>query len=789
MECTNMRQWCLTFLCLLSAIGTLAVPAFLTGAEPAEDLSQYFGFAELEVFKLRPRSGSLLAADVNQDGRSDLLIVDNSSSRIDILQQRAGALPAGPAPRDKDVNSLADDVRFERRKIAVNRAVSALAVGDFNGDGRADLAYLGQPDRLTVRVQGANGEWAATGQEWRLPDLQPAPAILAAGDLNGDKLDDLVLLGKNETYVLTQRDGSLAAPETLMNTSDKLALAHIGDLDGDGRNDLCYLTNDEGARSLCSRLQTPQGRLGPELRFDLGRPRAVTIRDVDGRPGLEIITVDAQTGRVKLLQWERPQTRPDEFAAQLIQYGFGQQGVGRDRDLAIGDITGDGLADVVVTDPELAQMIVFRQLAGAGLDQGSTFPGLLGTTQVRLGDLDGDKIAEVVVHSPKEKTIGVSRIEGGRLTFPQPIPLEKEPAALELADLNSDGRPELLYISKERTGSTTNYALRAVQRVVREDNEVEWKPYLFAGQLELPLKLRGDPERLTVLDANADGRPDFLVFLGQDRPPLFLRSDPNGLLTEVSSEGRIGLGNVSAGNVFFGDLDGPAVLVAQNNFARKMQLGDNQQWQVVDQYNASESSAKIGGAAAIDLDGKPGAEIVLIDQGVNKLRVLRREQNLYRPWREVDIGTFPYKSVHVADLNGDSRNDLLLFGGGKFGVLFAGQSDLRLKELASFETKLENVRFSDAVAGDLNGDGRVDIALIDTQSQFIEVLDYHPQLGLRHALNFRVFESKSLAGGDESGTEPRESLIADVTGDGRADIVLLCHDRVLLYPQDAGQQP
>ena len=33
----------------------------------------------------------------------------------------------------------------------------------------------------------------------------------------------------------------------------------------------------------------------------------------------------------------------------------------------------------------------------------------------------------------------------------------------------------------------------------------------------------------------------------------------------------------------------------------------------------------------------------------------------------------------------------------------------------------------------------------------------------------------------------REALIADVTGDGKADLILLSQDRVLLYPQDTGK--
>jgi hypothetical protein len=31
-------------------------------------------------------------------------------------------------------------------------------------------------------------------------------------------------------------------------------------------------------------------------------------------------------------------------------------------------------------------------------------------------------------------------------------------------------------------------------------------------------------------------------------------------------------------------------------------------------------------------------------------------------------------------------------------------------------------------------------------------------------------------------------MIADVTGDGRNDLILICHDRLIVYPQDTGEQ-
>ena len=46
-----------------------------------------------------------------------------------------------------------------------------------------------------------------------------------------------------------------------------------------------------------------------------------------------------------------------------------------------------------------------------------------------------------------------------------------------------------------------------------------------------------------------------------------------------------------------------------------------------------------------------------------------------------------------------------------------------------------------------------------------------------------MFESRIFQGGEPREFEPSMAIVADVTGDGADDIVLLCHDRVLIYPQ------
>jgi len=756
-------------------------------AATAVDMGQYYGFKRVEVFKLEPRSSNLLAGDFNGDHLGDLVLFDNGHARIDLLLQRTRPseplADAGPF----GINDVRGDSRFDHKKIPLDKQLASLAVGDFNADGRADLACFGVPDRLIVLTQPLSGDWKEKTRI-RVPGVPPAQWNMAAGDVNGDGRDDLVILGKHQTYVfLQQAKGGLAAPNILMNTSEKLALAQIVDVNGDGRSDLCYVAGDAQDRTLCVRLQDTSGRLGPENQFEVDSPRSVSYAELDGHPGREILTIDHSTGRLHILQLKNGSGSGDELTGRLVQTGFGREDSGDSgRDFALGDVDGDGLTDLVVTDPEGAGVIVFRQRKGEGLDPGQNFPSFAGAVQVRIAALGETDAREVVVLSTKEKSIGISRFQGGRLTFPEALPIpDGEPLLLEVADVNGDKKPEIVFVSRIRDGRSLQYVLRALER----GPGGKWRPFTFgsAQASQVPLDVPETPTHLIQFDVNRDGLADFLVFQGTDRPPVVLSTKSDGRIVPISGDGSLRLGNVGAGAVFLNSGEPPTVLVAQENFARKLQRGADQQWRVVDQYNAAEPSARIAGAALIDLDGKPGQEVVLVDTGIRKLRVLRREGDLFRPWKEIELGAFPYEAVRVADLNGDGRDDLLLIGRGRFAVLYAGKAVPAINELATYETKLKKTFFSDVVAGDLNGDGRPDLALIDTQSHYVEILYLDAEHRPHHAFHFKVFEEKSFADNQEGGTEPREVAIADVTGDGKDDLILLCHDRVLVYAQDDGK--
>jgi len=768
----------------LSVLATCLVLGARNGQAEEPALAADYGFLPIEVFKLTDRSGNLLSGDLNHDGRTDLILVDNSHSRLDLLLQRAGEPESRDVPiGQSDVNSIEDHWRFQLQKIPVDREVSSMTLGDLNGDGRVDVAYLGAPDQLTIRYQPAKGEWTEKFQQ-RIPDATLVPWSLAAGDLDHNQLDDLVVLGKYETIVFYQKEkGKLAPPERFMNTSDKLGLVQIADLDGDNRNDLCYLAGDGLSRVLGARLQLPNGTLGPEYLFDLERPRSVTLKNVDGKPGTEILTIDSRTGRIKLSRIERRKAEDNALPERLIHFGFGRQGSGRERDLAVCDVDGDSLQDVIVTDPEASRVIVFRQRPGSGLDLGTTYPNLSGADQLRAADLDGDGKSEIVVQSGTERTIGLCEFQDGKLTFPTSLPAETDGNGLELADLDGDGTLEIVYLARTRKERASEYSLQALKHTGKE-----WQPYAFGGKTAIALDLKGTPTAVKRVQITAGGRPEFLIFQGS-KPPQLIGVSAQGIPIEIVTSGNLGPAALAPGAFTPATLNKQSgLLIAQENFARLMTLGDSQRWQVLDQFNANESNSKIVGATVMELDGTPDPEIVLVDTGVKKLRVLRKQEAGYLPWKELDLGDFSYKSLAVADLNGDKRDDLLLFAADKLAVMYAGASAPAIQELATFESQLDKIYPTDLLAGDLNGDGHVDLVMTDTRSHYVELLQYRPDSGLKHALYFQIFEQKSFRNEEEgAGTDPREGLVVDVTGDGRPDLLLLTHDRLILYPQDDGR--
>lgn len=766
--------WRMMLIACISAVVAFSTVVTTADEYDASHYAQFYGFRKVELYKAEKRSFGLTAGDFNSDGLTDLMTVDNRASCLRIFQQRTEPDTQEKTP-GRYVNDLNSDWRFDVQQITVDKQVAGLVCNDFNKDGKTDVAYIGTPDRLVIRFQPENpkGEWS---EKWsvRLPDLAPAAWMIAGGDLNGDQRPDIAVLGKNVTYLIYQDDeGKMQSPVPLINTSAQLSLLQIADVDGDGRMDLSYQATNGSERGLCARIQTKDGRLGPEIRFDLQTPRSVTLYDIDQQPGSEILTVDGRTGRVLVSRLQEAKREKGDLPSRMLQFGIGESSGTKARAVAIGDIDGDKLDDVIVTDPENAQVLVYRQNGIDGLDTVETFPGLLGATSICTVDTNGDGKQEVVLMSSTESAVAVSRFVDGRLTFPKTVAKPLDGYTLEAIQSLQDKKGSRLVVCQKKRGSDTKLQYLTVSE--KETWDVVDDPLTVSKD---SVGTRG--VELLAFDANQDDLMDLLMVpIGSGNKGVrVIQSD------SVVDMDPLDLGISSSGGLF---VDGNDLFVARDAFARKMSLAEKK-WSVADQFNAGESRAKIAGVAVLNLDQEDGDEIALIDTGIKKVRVLRSSNGVYRPWKEVELGSLKFSSAKVADVDGDGNNDLLLFGAQQFSVLYSGRADWRLEEVASWESSREDAYPADVIAGDVNGDGKIDLTVIDTSIDGVQLLYFDAEEGLEEATHFRVFEEKRLVTSSTSrGTEPREGTVVDVTNDGRADLVVLCHDRLIVYPQDSGK--
>jgi FG-GAP-like repeat/FG-GAP repeat len=179
--------------------------------------------------------------------------------------------------------------------------------------------------------------------------------------------------------------------------------------------------------------------------------------------------------------------------------------------------------------------------------------------------------------------------------------------------------------------------------------------------------------------------------------------------------------------------------------------------------------------------------VVLLDRATRSLLFLHQKDGVYRPAGTLQIGTINFDGLHVADLDGDGKDDLLVAGTDRFAVLQSGRREQRLKTIATFEPKRNESRLADLAAGDVNADGVPDVVFSDVGEHSLEIATYAGDNELLPAITFRIFERKIFERVAGDTVEPRDMAIGDVDGDHRADVVLIVHDRVLVYRQDTGK--
>ena len=214
---------------------------------------------------------------------------------------------------------------------------------------------------------------------------------LAVGDLNGDGLPDIVLLGDNGSlYFLPQKpDHTFGEPQKIPYSGSPKAV-QIADVNGDGRKDL-LLVDWDSPTPFRFRLQNAAGQLGPEIYFKTPPIRAYCADNLEGNSNLFVVTICAKfrpRGSFGSSRASRRNFCPAPFARGSFKSCRCAKTDAAQRGLLWADVNGDGRPDLLVAEPESGQLSVYLQQPDGSLAPPKTFPTLAGVSQIGGGGLE-----------------------------------------------------------------------------------------------------------------------------------------------------------------------------------------------------------------------------------------------------------------------------------------------------------------------------------------------------------------------------------------------------------------
>jgi hypothetical protein len=296
----------------------------------------------------------VVAADLDGDGRLDLVVSNNGAGSVSIFIQDH----ANPGTFLPPV------------VVPVGGHPTGLAVGDLNGDGKPDIVVATVSPNLAVLIQNPVGPPGSFLPPTSVAVGKSAVAV-AIGDVNGDGKQDLVALtqdnnGNGDVAVLLQdaaHPGSFLPPTEFAAGAQPVALK-LADVNGDHLLDVIVANegtpSNPDTASVSVLLQDPAhpGSFLAPANYPTGaRSQDVAIGDLngDGKPDLVVANAGAlsTTGSVSVLLQDPG--RPGVFLP-AVNYA----GVLQPLSVAIADLNGDGKPDIAVADGDIAT-ILFQQ--------------------------------------------------------------------------------------------------------------------------------------------------------------------------------------------------------------------------------------------------------------------------------------------------------------------------------------------------------------------------------------------------------------------------------------------
>ncbi len=729
---------------------------------------------------------AIVTGDFTSDGHVDLAVADQFSNDITVLLGNGdGTFQALPP--------ISLGTGFPK--------TLSLVAGDFLNNGRTDLAVASinffTGNSIDVLLGNGDGTFQA-------PDVMPisvSPVAIVAGDFtNNGVLDlataDILNPGVDDYSVYPGNgDGTFQGPTPfgLGGTGTSTALV-TGDFAGDGQTDLAIART--GPDDVQVELNNGAGTFSDPSVVDLVRRETPLVADINGDGALDVSVVDA-AGDI-LYRAGRP-GEPGNFAPPLTVNPGDPS-----RDVAfVSTQYGPAIASVDAAD----NAISFFVLRSTGFVLVAKLATGSEPAQILSADLNENEITDLIVRNAGDGTISVFAGDGHGWFLPA-VNLQVGLGAsdVEVADLRQDGLLDIIY---------TNRISGEVGVLENLGGGSFGSPVLYrAGPGPYGVTGTADPSPVSSLEGTtsvaagtftSDG-PSSLVALDPGSNTFALLTGlGDGLVSNPTYFSMSGAGLVVRAVDFNGQgLTGLAILTSDGLFIFRgngqggffppteydvgfepngltvANLNDNGNVDLLISNPLGDVQVLIGngdgtfqpvqnldqqvGLAVYAPNGNTPAAFIFTDQLTDQL-VIKTVGGVTTVLGDASTGLISPGAVELADLNNNGILDLIVANGGSNNVLVYpglgnGAFEPALNGGHGFFTGTNPVGITVA---DLTGDGRPDLIIANEGSNDVSIL-----------LNVQVGNSFTFEQGPrlQAGLGPVATVVADVLGDGVPDLVI-----------------